>query len=116
MAVAPLERNVRRVLELAAVAGAEITLSDLGKGAAGLQPPLSDTDLFEALDAALSTRILIEEQDAYRLRHPLLRVALLEALGQHRRARLSTALVDSTDDSPSPNEVREPSLVRVSGF
>jgi DNA-binding SARP family transcriptional activator len=97
MRVAPMEASVRRVLALAAVAsGMLISLADLRAGAAALQPPVSDTALFEALDRALETRILEERQDAYGFRHPLVRSALYEELSKHRRDQLHAALGRST--------------------
>jgi DNA-binding SARP family transcriptional activator len=93
MRVAPMEESVRRVLALAAVAGGtEISLTDLRAGAAALQPPVSDTDLFEALDRALEICILEERQDAYAFRHPLVRSALYAELSKHRRDQLHAAL------------------------
>jgi DNA-binding SARP family transcriptional activator len=97
MRVAPMEESVRRVLALAAAAGGmEISLTDLRAGAAALQPPVSDTALFEALDRALEIRILEERQGAYAFRHPLVRSALYEELSKHRRDELHAALGRST--------------------
>jgi DNA-binding SARP family transcriptional activator len=97
MHVAPMGKTVRRVLALAAVAGGMgISLTDLRAAAAALQPPVSDTALFEALDRALETRILEERQDAYAFRHPLVRSVLYEELSTHRREQLHAALSRST--------------------
>ncbi len=104
-AVAPLGPSVRRVLELAAVAGTGVALDELRKAAAGLQPPLSNVELFDALDRALSTRMLIERRDAYTIRHTLVREVLLEELPQHRRAQLSAALGHSGVESLSLRDV-----------
>ena len=90
--VAPMEENVRRVLALAAANGMEISLSDLRTGGAALQPPVSDAALFNALDRALSIRILEERNDSYAFRHPLVRSALYEDLSKHRRDELHAAL------------------------
>jgi DNA-binding SARP family transcriptional activator len=97
MRVAPMEASVRRVLALVAVAsGIAVSLTDLRSGAAALQPPVSDTVLFEALDRALEARILEERQDAFSFRHPLVRSALYEDLAKHRRDQLHAALDRST--------------------
>jgi DNA-binding SARP family transcriptional activator len=91
--MAPIEKNVSRVLALAAAAdGMEISLTDLRTGGAALNPPVSDVALFEALDRALDLRILEERDDAYAFRHPLVRSALYEDLSRHRRDQLHAAL------------------------
>jgi DNA-binding SARP family transcriptional activator len=91
-AIAPLGSSVRRVLELAAIAGMGIALDDLHRAAERLQPPLSNVDLFDALDRVLSTGMLLEIRDEYTIRHTLVREVLLEHLPQHRKAQLSAAL------------------------
>jgi DNA-binding SARP family transcriptional activator len=92
MRVASLDRNVRGVLELAAVAGTEITLVELRRAASSLRPPLSNVELCAALDEALGSRMLVEGQDTYTFRHPLVRAALCEELSYHRRVQLGAAL------------------------
>lgn len=92
MRVASLDRNVRSVLELAAVAGTEITLVELRRAASSLRPPLSNAELFAALDEALGSRMLVEEQNSYTFRHPLVRAALCEELSYHRGVQLCAAL------------------------
>jgi predicted ATPase len=87
-----MEENVRRVLALASANGMEISLSDLRAGGAALQPPVSDAELFNALDRALAMRILEERDDTYAFRHPLVRSALYEDLSRHRRDELHAAL------------------------
>jgi predicted ATPase len=96
MRVAPMEESVRRVLALAAAGGMEISLTDLRAGAAALQPPVSDSALFEALDRALEIHILEERHGAYAFRHPLVRSALYQELSTHRRDQLRAALGRST--------------------
>jgi adenylate cyclase len=90
--VGSMEETVRRVLALAAANGMEISLSDLRTGGAALQPPVSDAELFNALDRALAVRILEERGDSYAFRHPLVRSALYEDLSKHRRDELHAAL------------------------
>ena len=93
MRVAPMPENVRRVLALAAaVSDTEVRLSALRAGAAALEPAVSDSALFDALDCALEARLLEEREDGYAFRHPLVRSALYEELSQHRRAQLHAAL------------------------
>jgi predicted ATPase len=97
MRVAPMEESVRRVLALAAAAGGmEISLTDLRAGAAALQPPVSDSALFEALDRALEIHILEERHGGYAFLHPLVRSALYQELSTHRRDQLHAALGRST--------------------
>ncbi|MBV8950453.1 MAG: AAA family ATPase [Actinobacteria bacterium] len=91
-AITPLGSSVRRVLELAAVAGPQVPLEDLRTAAAELEPPLGNVELFDALDRLLSTRMMLEDQDAYAIRHALVREVLLQDLPQHRRAQLTAAL------------------------
>jgi DNA-binding SARP family transcriptional activator len=91
--MALMEESVRRVLKLAAAAGAtELSLTELRTGAAALEPPVSDVTLFDALDRALEIRILEERKGAYAFRHPLVRSALCEDLSKHRRDQLKAAL------------------------
>jgi DNA-binding SARP family transcriptional activator len=112
-AVAPLGPAVRRVLELAAVADGEFTLDRLRDAAAALQPPLPDVELFDALDHALSTRILMERRGAYVIPHPLVRKVLLEALPQHRLRQIFTAVRGAPAESLALEETRQPTLTPV---
>jgi DNA-binding SARP family transcriptional activator len=90
--VGSMEESIRRVLALAAANGMEISLSDLRTGGAALQPPVSEAELFNALDRALAMRILEERDDTYAFRHPLVRSALYEDLSRHRRDEFHAAL------------------------
>jgi DNA-binding SARP family transcriptional activator len=91
--IAPMKESVRRVLALVAVAPrGEISLADLRAGAAALRPPVSDVELFDALDRALELRIVEERGSSYAFRHPLVRSALYEGLSKHRRDELHAAL------------------------
>jgi DNA-binding SARP family transcriptional activator len=108
-AIGRADGSVRPVLALAAVAGTKVTLADLRTGAAALRPPFSEAQLFDGLDWALHTRILVEREDAYVFRHPLVRAALYEELPTHRRAQLSAALGLSEGrhhDEPLPHAFR----------
>jgi predicted ATPase len=99
MRVAAMRRSAPRVLALAAAATAtamEVSLADLRTAAAALEPPISDPALFDALDCALQSRILEERNGAYAFRHPLVRSAVYEDLGRHRRDQLHAALGRST--------------------
>jgi DNA-binding SARP family transcriptional activator len=97
MRVSSMPESVRRVLELAAIGSEmEVSLRHLRAGAAALQPPLSDADLFDALDSALEARILEERMGVYSFRHPLVRSALCEDMSKHRRDQLRSALDRST--------------------
>jgi DNA-binding SARP family transcriptional activator len=98
--VAPMEATVRRVLALAAVAGGtDLSLNDLRRAGAALQPALSEAALFDALDRALESRILEERNDVYAFRHPLVCSALYEDLPKHRRDQLHAALSRSREES-----------------
>ncbi|HYZ29003.1 MAG TPA: AAA family ATPase [Thermoleophilaceae bacterium] len=90
--LASVDEGVRRVLALAAAAGGEPSLSELRAAAAALRPPISETALFDALDRALETRILVERNRVYAFRHPLDGPALYEELPTHRRDELQAAL------------------------
>jgi len=93
MRLALLDDPLRRVLGLAAAAGAtEISLSRLRAGAAALEPPVPVPALFDALDRALQMRLLEEREDGYAFRHPVLRAALYDCLPRHRRDEFSAAL------------------------
>lgn len=100
-ALAPLGGAVRRVLEIAAVAATGVGLGDLRTAAAELHPPLSNVEVFDALDRALSTHMLTEQDDGYVIRHPLVREVLLEDLPQHRRDQLNAALGNLAAEQPS---------------
>jgi DNA-binding SARP family transcriptional activator len=102
---ASLAAPVQRVLELAAVAGERIGLEDLRRGAAALRPPPSEGELSDALDQALSSRLLVNRSGSYSFRHPLVRMALYEDLPDHRRAQLRAAVAgtgrgNSQNDGP----------------
>lgn len=95
MRIAALDEATRRVLGLAAVAGAgagEISLSSLRSGAAALDPPVFEAALFAVLDRALETGLLEERATGYAFRHPLIRAALFESLSRHRRVQFQAAL------------------------
>ena len=93
MRLALLDEPVRRVLGLAAAAGAaEISLAQLRAGAAALDPPLAVPVLFDALERALRMRLLEERDDGYAFRHPVVRSALYECLPRHRRDEFRAAL------------------------
>ena len=98
--IGSMEESARRVLALAAANGMEISLSDLRTGGAALQPPVSEGELFNALDRALANRILEERNDSYAFRHPLVRSALYEDLSKHRRDELHAALDRSRAQPP----------------
>jgi DNA-binding SARP family transcriptional activator len=93
MRLALMDMPLRRVLGLAATAGAtEISLSQLRAGAASLEPPLAVPELLDALDCALRMQLLEERDDGYAFRHPVVRQALYDCLPRHRRDEFRTAL------------------------
>ncbi len=93
MRLALMDDPLRRVLGLAAAAGAtEISLSQLRAGAAALEPPVAVPVLFDALDRALRMRLLEERDEGYAFRHPVLRAALYDCLPWHRRDEFRAAL------------------------
>jgi DNA-binding SARP family transcriptional activator len=85
--------TVRRILALAAAAEtAEISLDGLLAAAEALESPIGPAALFDALDQALSLRILEEREHGYAFRHPLIRSVLWQELSKHRRGELQAAL------------------------
>lgn len=104
--LAAMDETSRRVLGLAAsAAAAEISLRDFRAWAAALEPPISDTALFEALDHTLRLRILEERDNGYAFRYPLVRSALFEGLPLHRRAQLHAALASTRRGDYHPQDV-----------
>ena len=102
MRLALLDDPLRRVLGLAAAAGAaEISLSQLQAGAAALEPPVAVPVLFDALERALRMRLLEERDEGYAFRHPVVRTALYDCLPRHRRDEFRTALT-ATDTAAHP--------------
>jgi hypothetical protein len=75
----------------AAADTADISLDRLLAAAAGLEPPISAAAVFDALDQALSLRILDEREGGCGFRHPLVRAVLIQELSQHRRKELQAA-------------------------
>jgi DNA-binding SARP family transcriptional activator len=93
MRLALMDEPLRRVLGLAAAAGAtEISLSQLRAGAAALDPPVAVPVLFDALDRALQMCLLEELDAGYAFRHPFVRSALYDCLPRHRRDEFRAAL------------------------
>lgn len=90
--LAYLDTDVSRVLALAAAAETPVNFDTLRAGASSLYPPVPDTVLLEALDRAVSARILVERDDRYTFRHPLFQQALAEDLSGTRRTQLRAAL------------------------
>ena len=91
--LAHVDRMTRRVLELVAAANlTAISLGDLRATACLLEPPLSDSELLDALDRALELRLLEERGAGYGFRHPVIGEALYEGLPLHRREQLDAAL------------------------
>jgi predicted ATPase len=91
--LARLGEPARRVLALTAAAGSEgFSLTRLCTSAAALRPPLSEGDLFDALDLVLEAGLLEECPSGYAFVHPLLRAAMYDELPRHRRDQLHVAL------------------------
>jgi DNA-binding SARP family transcriptional activator len=59
--------------------------------------PLSDGELFDALDAALAGYLLEETESGYRFRHSLIRRVLYDSLSRVRRARLHTRAAEAIE-------------------
>src|SRR5579875_722280 len=91
--MALMDEPLRRVLGLtAAAAAAEVSLAQLRSAAGALDPPLSVSVLFDALDRALRTRILEERGEGYAFRHPVVRAAVYDCLPRHRRDEFRAAM------------------------
>jgi predicted ATPase len=87
-----LDVTARRILAVAAAAGSsEIPLEGLLGAAAALEAPIPPAAVFEALDRALSFRILEESGRGYAFCHPLVRSVLCRELSRHRREELQAA-------------------------
>jgi predicted ATPase len=78
-----LGATVESVLGAAAVVGREFRLAVLQS-----VTDLPDSDLFDALDVALSAHLLAETNAGYRFQHSLIRHTLYDSLSQGRRAWL----------------------------
>jgi DNA-binding SARP family transcriptional activator len=88
-----IDDTVQRMLALAAAAETpEISLNRLVTAAGALESPIHPAALFDALDTALSLRILEEGEHGYTFRHPLVRLTLYGELSKHRRQELRSAL------------------------
>lgn len=87
----------RRALSLAAVAGMESSFSVLAAAAASFSPAWSEDDLVDAMDEALTARILEEREGGYAFQHPLFRAALYHRLSQRRRMRLHLAVAEALE-------------------
>ncbi len=81
--VARLGSQVESALTCAAVAGREFDFETLR-----FMTALSDGDLLDALDSALTAHLLEETTTGYRFRHVLIRQTLYDSLSRARRARL----------------------------
>jgi hypothetical protein len=82
----------RDTLALAVASGCDsVTLAKLCQAAGALTPPISLPDLYDGLDDALRSGVLEARGEAYAFRHPLVRAALYDTLGQHRRKQLEMA-------------------------
>jgi DNA-binding SARP family transcriptional activator len=101
MRLSSMDETLRRVLGLAAAAGAtEISLGKLRAAAAALEPPVPAAALLDALDRALQMRLLEERKSGYAFRHPLIRSALYEGLSRHRRDQFHAALATPPGRNP----------------
>lgn len=81
--VARLGPQVESALTCAAVAGREFDFETLR-----LMNALSDGEVLDALDSALTAHLLEETTTGYRFRHALIRRTLYDSLSRARRARL----------------------------
>jgi DNA-binding SARP family transcriptional activator len=102
MRLAAVDEVLRRVLGLAAAAGATgISLGKLRAAAATFEPPVSDAALMDALDRALQMHVLEERGTGFAFRYPLFRSALYEGLSRHRRDQLHAALATPPNENLS---------------
>jgi DNA-binding SARP family transcriptional activator len=60
---------------------------------------LPDGELLDALDGALTGRLIEETEGGYRFRHPLIRRTLYEALSRARRMRLHTRAAEAIESA-----------------
>ena len=100
--VARLGPNVEPVLRTAAVIGRRFQFNILREVV-----PLPDDHVLDALDAALTGRLLEEVENGYLFRHPLIRQTLYEGLSRARRAHLHARTAEALEAAaPRPEEVQ----------
>jgi tetratricopeptide (TPR) repeat protein len=85
-----LSPGALRLVDLAAVAGHDVTLPvlEMGFKSSGPGAPDSSSPLLNLLDEALKARLLEEQGLSYRFPHPLFREALYRQMSQARRKEL----------------------------
>ena len=102
--MARLDTSARRLLEIAAVMGAEVPLTLLDALGHTWAPP--EPDLATALDALTDAGLLICDGTVARFRHPLQHRAIYASLPEHRRRRLHLQMARLISSGPgSPREV-----------
>ncbi|GAC1511602.1 MAG: hypothetical protein NVS2B16_13260 [Chloroflexota bacterium] len=101
-----MDEHVRHTLTVVATVGLHCSFALLRAVArldhVGLS--LGEGQLLDALDRALHARILIEQNDGYAFRHPLLQAALYGRLSTPRRTRLHE-MVARALEILSPNDI-----------
>ena len=91
-ALAALDSDVRRLLDLAALAGIEFSGNQLRADAGRLDSPITGTDFDDALERLLCTRILDTKQDRYAFAHPLVHRMLLDGQWMRQSSMMEAAL------------------------
>jgi predicted ATPase len=98
--LASLDTTTQRVLSLSSAASTEeVSLAELRKGTAALDPPVTYGALLDALDRAVDLRILEDRNEGYAFRHPLVRSALYGRLSHHRRAQYQAAFASHASEA-----------------
>jgi predicted ATPase len=101
-----LGAEVERLLLGAAVQGVRFDF-EIARMAAGLEPEPA----LDALDHALSARVLEEQQSKYRFRHALMREALYDSLSSARRVFLHRATATALESAPRGRAKPQPELL-----
>jgi tetratricopeptide (TPR) repeat protein len=101
-----LGAEVERLLVAASVQGVRFDF-EIARRAIGLEQETA----FDALDAALSARVVEEQADRYRFRHALMREALYDSVSQPRRVYVHRATADAMEARGGPELTCEPELL-----
>ncbi|HZS93193.1 MAG TPA: hypothetical protein VFA78_00210, partial [Chloroflexota bacterium] len=84
--------EARNVMDVAAILGFEFSLAELRTAVQRAFPSQSAEDLLLALDTALEHRFLFSQGGTYAFTHPMVRLALIDDMPEHRRSHTHGAV------------------------